>query len=83
MTRINTTPVDQRTQHMSNSTYTITGMTCEHCVASVTEEISEIDGVLDVAVELSTGGVQVTSDTPIEVSHIRAAVAQAGYQLAE
>jgi len=36
-----------------------------------------------VAVELSTGGVQVTSDAPIVVSRIRAAVAQAGYQLAE
>jgi copper ion binding protein len=68
---------------MSNSTFTVTGMTCEHCVASVTEEISEIDGVLDVAVDLSTGGVQVTSDAPVEVSRIRAAVAQAGYQLAE
>jgi copper chaperone len=68
---------------MSNSTYTVTGMTCEHCVASVTEEIREIDGVVDVTVELSTGGVQVTSDAPIVVSSIRGAIAQAGYQLVE
>ena len=68
---------------MSQSTYAVTGMTCEHCVASVTEEISEIDGVSDVVVDLPTGAVQVTSDAPIVVSRIRAAVAQAGYQLAE
>jgi copper chaperone CopZ len=58
-------------------------MTCEHCVASVTEEISEIDGVSDVVVDLPTGAAQVTSDVPIEASRIRAAVTEAGYQLAE
>jgi copper chaperone CopZ len=58
-------------------------MTCEHCVASVTEEISEIDGVSDVVVDLPTGAVQVTSAVPIEASWIRAAVTEAGYQLAE
>jgi copper chaperone len=68
---------------VSQSTYTVTGMTCEHCVASVTEEISEISGVSDVAVDLSTGAVQVTSDAPIEAARVRAAVAEAGYQLAE
>jgi copper ion binding protein len=68
---------------MTQNTYTVTGMTCEHCVASVTEEISEIEGVSDVAVDLSTGVVQVTSDTPIEASRIRTAVTDAGYQLAE
>jgi copper chaperone CopZ len=46
---------------MSESTYTVTGMTCGHCVASVTEEISELDGVTDVAVDLPTGAVTVTS----------------------
>ena len=43
-------------------TYTVTGMTCAHCVASVTEEVSEIDGVTDVAVDLASGGLTVTSD---------------------
>lgn len=47
---------------MSENTYTVTGMTCGHCVASVTEEISEIDGVTDVAVDLPTGIVTVTTD---------------------
>ncbi|MCW2806795.1 MAG: copper chaperone, partial [Marmoricola sp.] len=47
---------------MSQTTeYTVTGMTCAHCVASVTEEIQEIAGVTDVAVDLASGGVRVTS----------------------
>ena len=67
---------------MSTSTYTVTGMTCGHCVASVTEEISEIDGVTDVAVDLPTGAVTVTSKQPIGDDDVRAAVEEAGYQLA-
>jgi len=67
---------------MSENTYTVTGMTCGHCVASVTEEISEIDGVTDVAVDLPTGAVTVTSKKPLDESEVRAAVEEAGYQLA-
>ena len=67
---------------MSESTYTVTGMTCGHCVASVTEEISEIDGVTDVAVDLPTGAVTVTSSKPVDRADVRAAVEEAGYQLA-
>jgi copper chaperone len=40
---------------MSERTYTVTGMTCRYCVASVTEEIGEIDGVTGVVVDLPTG----------------------------
>ena len=67
---------------MSTSTYTVTGMTCGHCVASVTEEITEIDGVTDVVVDLPTGAVTVTSDAPVDEAHVRAAVEEAGYRLA-
>ncbi|TQM38017.1 heavy-metal-associated domain-containing protein [Pseudonocardia cypriaca] len=67
---------------MSESTYTVTGMTCGHCVASVTEEISELDGVTDVAVDLPTGAVTVTSTKPLDNADVRAAVEEAGYQLA-
>jgi copper chaperone len=67
---------------MSQSTYTVTGMTCEHCVASVTEEISEIAGVSAVDVELSTGAVTVTSAEPIAETDVRSAVEEAGYKLA-
>jgi copper chaperone len=67
---------------MSQSAYTVTGMTCSHCVASVTEEISEIDGVTDVAVDLPTGTVTVTSSRPVDDADVRAAVEEAGYQVA-
>ena len=67
---------------MSESTYTVSGMTCGHCVASVTEEISEIDGVTDVAVDLPTGAVTVTSSKPVDSADVRAAIEEAGYQLA-
>jgi len=67
---------------MSTSIFTVAGMTCGHCVASVTEEITEIDGVTDVVVELPTGAVTVTSAEPLDEAHVRAAVEEAGYQLA-
>ncbi len=67
---------------MSRSAFTVTGMTCGHCVASVTEEITEIDGVTDVAVDLPTGALIVTSDQPLDEAQVRAAVEEAGYQLA-
>lgn len=67
---------------MSATTYTVTGMNCDHCAQSVTEEISELDGVTDVAVDLPTGAVTVTSGQPLDEARVRAAVEQAGYQLA-
>ncbi|MBW0128428.1 heavy-metal-associated domain-containing protein [Pseudonocardia oceani] len=67
---------------MSQSTYTVTGMTCDHCVASVTEEIGEIDGVQDVVVDLASGAVTVTSTEPLDDERVRAAVEEAGYKLA-
>jgi len=67
---------------MSATTYTVNGMTCDHCVASVTEEISEIDGVTAVAVNLTSGVVTVTSSRPVADADIRAAVEEAGYRLA-
>jgi copper chaperone CopZ len=57
-------------------------MTCGHCAASVTEEITEIAGVTDVAVDVPTGVVTVTSDRPLDATQVRAAVEEAGYQLA-
>ena len=66
----------------STSTYTVAGMTCGHCVASVTEEISEIEGVTGVVVDLPTGAVTVTSDRPVVDADVRVAVEEAGYRLA-
>ena len=64
------------------SEYTVTGMTCGHCVASVTEEVQEISGVSDVQVGLSTGSLRFTSEQPVSDADVRAAVEEAGYQLA-
>jgi copper chaperone len=66
---------------MAESTYTVTGMTCGHCVSSVTEEISQIGGVQKVDVELASGKVTVTSDQPVTEDDVRAAVTEAGYTL--
>ena len=63
-------------------TYTVTGMTCGHCVASVTEEVQEIPGVQDVSVVLETGAVTVTSEQEIDDAAVKAAVEEAGYQMA-
>ncbi len=63
------------------NTYTVTGMTCGHCVSSVTEEVQEIPGVEDVQVVLETGAVTITSTDPIDSAAIKAAVEEAGYQL--
>jgi copper ion binding protein len=66
----------------TTQTYTVTGMTCGHCVASVTEEVQEIPGVEDVDVVLETGSLSVTSTDPVDDATIKAAVEEAGYQLA-
>ena len=62
--------------------YTVSGMTCGHCVASVTEEVQEIAGVSAVEVVLETGALTVTSDQPVDDAAVKAAVEEAGYQLA-
>jgi copper chaperone len=61
------------------STYAVQGMTCEHCVRSVTEEVSEVPGVTAVAVDLPTG--KLTVDGDVDDAAIRAAVVEAGYQV--
>ncbi len=66
----------------TTTTYTVSGMTCDHCVASVTEEIGEIEGVQAVTVDLSTGEVQVVSDRDLDPEQVRAAVDEAGYSIA-
>ena len=64
------------------TTYTVTGMTCGHCVQAVTEEVSALPGVADVQVDLASGAVTVTSEAPLADEAVRAAVDEAGYELA-
>ena len=63
---------------MSARTYTVTGMTCEHCVASVTEEVTEVPGVTGVQVDLASGALTVTGEA-VDDAAIAAAVVEAGY----
>lgn len=65
------------------STFTVKGMTCSHCVQSVTEEISALPGVTGVTVDLASGGVTVASEAPLSDEAVRAAVDEAGYELAD
>lgn len=64
------------------ATYTVSGMSCQHCVHAVTDEVAKLAGVQQVAVDLPTGVVTVTSDELPDDDAVRAAVDEAGYQLA-
>ncbi|WP_245158912.1 heavy-metal-associated domain-containing protein [Blastococcus sp. TF02A-35] len=65
----------------STASYTVTGMTCGHCVTAVTEEVSQVPGVTAVDVDLATGGLTVTSEQPVDEAAVRAAVEEAGYEV--
>ncbi|HEV7964160.1 MAG TPA: cation transporter [Actinoplanes sp.] len=65
------------------STYTVTGMTCGHCVQAVTGELSALPGVDAVQIDLGTGAVTVTSAAPLADDAVRAAVDEAGYELVD
>lgn len=71
----------ERTTNVSTSTYTVKGMTCGHCINSVTSELSSVAGVSDVRVDLHTGRVVVTGDGPIDDAAVCAAVDEAGYEV--
>jgi copper chaperone len=66
---------------MSTSTYSVTGMTCGHCVRAVSTEVGAIPGVSDVQVDLASGSVTVTSEQPVDRAEVRDAVVEAGYEL--
>ncbi len=67
---------------MSTTSYTVVGMTCGHCVEAVTEEVSAVPGVTTVDVDLASGGLTVSSTEPVDDDAVRAAVEEAGYQVA-
>lgn len=72
---------------MPLTTYAVTGMTCEHCVKAVTQEIAVLDGVTGVAVDLVADGVSrvtVTSRAPVPPAAVARALDEAGdYHLAD
>jgi copper chaperone CopZ len=65
----------------TTSTYTVEGMTCAHCVASVREEVAEVPGVTSVDVDLASGRLDV-SGNDVPDAAVEAAVEDAGYALA-
>jgi copper chaperone len=62
--------------------YVVSGMHCQHCASSVTEEVTAVSGVSDVKVDVDSGQLIVTSDAEIPFEHIEAAVDEAGYRVA-
>jgi copper chaperone len=61
--------------------FTVTGMSCDHCVLSVREEVSEVEGVRRVDVDLASGRLTVLGEG-VSDEAVRAAVAEAGYEVA-
>jgi copper chaperone len=73
---------DVTTGRSTVDTYTVVGMTCGHCVSSVSAEVGQLDGVTSVDVDLPSGAVTIATDKPLDRDTVRAAVEEAGYQLA-
>ena len=63
-------------------THDVVGMTCDHCARAVRAEVSAIEGVTDVDVDLTRGGVHITAEQPVPTTALRDAVEEAGYMLA-
>ncbi|MGA7205896.1 MAG: cation transporter [Specibacter sp.] len=64
------------------TTVNVSGMTCDHCISSVTEELTELKGVENVSVDLNSGGlseVTITSTLTLDPAEIGEAIAEAGY----
>jgi copper chaperone CopZ len=66
---------------IGSTTFSVTGMSCDHCRRAVTQEISAVDGVESVDVDLASGTVTVSTARPVDRADIAAAVDEAGYAL--
>jgi copper chaperone CopZ len=67
---------------MASNTYSVTGMSCGHCAGAVQGELGRLPGVIDVEVDLTLGQVTVTSADRLDAGAVRAAIEEAGYDLA-
>ena len=65
----------------TTSTFKVTGMTCSHCVAAVSEEVSKLANVRGVRVDLASGLVTVDSDGSVDAHAFAEAVDEAGYEV--
>jgi copper chaperone CopZ len=66
---------------MTEATYSVTGMTCDHCVRAVTSEVEKIAGVASVTVDLGAGRLTLVSEEPVDPASVRAAVEEAGFEV--
>jgi copper chaperone CopZ len=66
----------------TTETFQVHGMTCDHCAHAVTAELDGVADVLSVAVDVPSGQVTVTSTARLTTADVRAAIDEAGYQLA-
>ncbi|GLY70487.1 heavy-metal-associated domain-containing protein [Amycolatopsis taiwanensis] len=66
---------------MSESTFTVKGMTCSGCMNKVTTAVTGVAGVTDVDVDISNGELTVVSESPVDPEVIRKAVSEAGYEV--
>lgn len=64
------------------TTFSVEGMTCAHCAASVKEEVSEVPGVTGVDVDVDTGAVVISSNAELDAAAVDAAIEEAGYRIA-
>ncbi len=67
---------------MQVESFNVVGMSCSHCIAAVTSEVSKLDGVTKVDVDLASGAVTVESDQPVDPGAFAAAIDEAGYAVA-
>ncbi|MGH9306185.1 MAG: heavy-metal-associated domain-containing protein [Acidimicrobiales bacterium] len=67
----------------TTTSYTVTGMTCEHCQKAVATEIRRLTGVTEVEVDLTSGVVTVTSQARLDESAVGSAIDEAGFALSE
>ena len=66
---------------MTEATYAVTGMTCDHCVRAVEAEVGQLPGVASVSADLASGVLTVRSETAVDAAAVRAAVEEAGYEV--
>lgn len=67
---------------MSSRTYVVPDVSCQHCVAAITEEVAKVPGVVEVDVDLARKRVTVRDDGSASDAAIRAGIAEAGYDVA-
>ena len=66
---------------MTEATYSVSGMTCGHCVNAVETEVGKVAGVASVSVDLEAGRVTLTSEEPVDPAAVRAAIEEAGFEV--